>query len=140
MVKNIAPIWRCILTDGQLTILEQEKYTNYIKGLRPGELEMIVRRAKRSRSNPQNRYYWGCVLPLISEEIGILIYEEVHEMLKGIFLKRGVDYKGKRFEVIRSTADLSTMEFEEYLEKIRKWALIELNLLIPLPNEIMIEE
>ena len=124
------------MEEGKLVILEKDKFDNYIRGLRNGEAELIVRKAFRKRSNKANAYYWGIVLPLISDEIGILIHEETHELLKSLFLKKGVDYKGKRFEVIRSTTDLSKMEFEDYLEKIRKWAQIELNLKIPLPNEI----
>jgi hypothetical protein len=36
---------------------------------------------------------------------------------------------------VRSTSDLSTIEFEEYCSKIRMWASKELGVYIPSPNE-----
>lgn len=82
---------------------------------------------------------WGVVVKMLSDEMG-LIPEETHELLKGMFLKKGVEVGGKRYEIVKSTASLSIEEFEEYLEKIRLWAAVELNCEIPLPNEIVLDE
>lgn len=38
-------------------------------------------------------------------------------------------------EYARSTTELSTIEFEKYLEDIRRWASMKLSCYIPLPNE-----
>ena len=35
----------------------------------------------------------------------------------------------------RSTANLNTKEFENYLEEIRRWAITDLSINIPEPNE-----
>lgn len=48
-----------------------------------------------------------------------------------------MDNKGRLYP--ESTAELSTKEFEEYLEKIRQWASDPdegVNCYIPLPNEV----
>ena len=137
-MKNLSPIWRCVIDNGKLTILEKGNFDNFIKGFRNGGAELIVRKEKRNRSNKQNKYYWGVILPAIADEIGELIHEDVHNTLKSMFLKKGIDYKGKRLEVIKSTTELSKTEFEEYLEKCREWSAIELGCLIPKPNEIML--
>ena len=72
---------------------------------------------------------------MVADEMG-LIADEAHDYLKSLFLKIRVEIKGKRYEVTRSTAILSTQEFEVYAEKCRQWASAELNVYIPLPNEI----
>lgn len=56
----------------------------------------------------------------------------MHEALKFKFLR--VEKEG--IESARSTTDLTTTEFEEYMNQIRIWALTELDVKIPLPNEV----
>ena len=75
---------------------------------------------------------------MVAEEMG-LIPDEAHDYLKSLFLKMGVEIKSKRFEVVRSTALLSTEEFEAYAEKCRQWASAELNVYIPLPGEVQLD-
>ncbi len=115
-----------------------------------GETEVAVRKYRASRSNPQNRYYWGVVLEIISDYTGYTP-EEAHEMMKILFLSRLVKLKKKKAKtkrqnkakkkafmvrVIKSTASLNTAQFEAYLEKIRRFAATKLDgLYVPLPNE-----
>ena len=58
--------------------------------------------------------------------------EEYHEMLKYDCL--GAYEKGGR-SFVKSTSDLNTMEFEEFLTRCRAWAQKNCDLYIPLPNE-----
>jgi hypothetical protein len=92
------------------------------------------------RSLIQNRYYFGVVVKMIANEMG----DEpiiVHEILKAMFLEQVEMVKSKKTDTvvevrwIKSSSELSTTEFEEYLEKCRKWAAEFLQLPIPLPNE-----
>jgi len=76
-----------------------------------------------TRSNPQNKYYFGVVVDMISEETGNEP-EETHELLKLKFLKP----MGKA-----NTTQLDTREFNLYIEKIQRWAAIELGCIIPDP-------
>lgn len=97
------------------------------------DTEVTVDKKQKIRSNPENRYYRGVVVPLIAETIGEYDEDEVHEMLKIKFLpieKEGFPNSCK------STTTLTTVEFEEYLSKIRMWASEFLNCYIPLPNEV----
>jgi hypothetical protein len=77
-----------------------------------------------TRSNPQNKYYFGVIVDMISEETGNEP-EETHELLKLKFLKS----MGKK-----NTTQLTTVEFNTYIEKIQRWASIELSLIIPDPQ------
>lgn len=77
------------------------------------------------RSNPQLRYYFGVVLDMISEELGYEL-EECHFLMVGMFLKP----MGKE-----TTKGLTTQDFCNYLDKIRRWAIIKHQINIPEPNE-----
>jgi len=45
------------------------------------------------------------------------------------------DKYGNEHLYVKSTTQLSTLEMENYLEEIRRFASIKLNLIVPLPNE-----
>ena len=86
---------------------------------------------KKSRSKPQNSYYFGVVVALMAEEMGDTV-ASVHEALKVKFL---YDLTGDMPKV-RSTTDLTTVEFEKYISDARQLASEFLNIYIPEPNEV----
>jgi hypothetical protein len=104
----------------------------------------ITKRIRKPRSSNQNRYYHGIVVKMIAEETcGVPASKEdcdaIHrELAKNFLGSTEVTNGGFTFEVIKSTTDLSTVEMEEYLEMIRRWADVDLNLYIPKPNEVEI--
>ena len=77
---------------------------------------------KQNRSLNANRYYRGVVLKMIAD-----LTEDNQQDLHNQFKK---EYCGGR-----STSELNTKEFHEYISKIRAWARKELALRIPEPNE-----
>lgn len=94
-----------------------------------------VSKKKEKRSIPQNSYMWGVVYKQISDEWGYEI-DEVHEIMKQKFLKiKEIRVDGETVIITRSTTDLKTDEMESYLEAIRRWAAINLEICILLPNE-----
>ena len=97
---------------------------------------IVVDEEKPSRSNNQNKYYWSVVIGTLSNELGYTA-DEMHEVLKEKFLpKKEVELLGDKIK-IGSSAKLKTDEFEKYLEDIRRFAAEKLNIIIPLPNEIL---
>lgn len=94
------------------------------------------------RSDPQNKYYWGCVVQILSDELGYTL-DEIHEMLKRKFLKVIFTVKNKRtgdiefIENTKSTSSLDTKEWEEFMTKVREWSSINLDIFIPEPNEVI---
>lgn len=98
------------------------------------------REFKKERSNPQNRYYWGVIVEILSEHTGFT-KDEMHEVLKHKFLRKSlwVVKKGGLMElsvISYSTTELTTSEMEDYLSQIRIWASEDLGLVLPLPNEV----
>lgn len=100
------------------------------KKLRQRRHVVIIKEYKKNRSTMQNGYYWGVVLDIISKETGYEP-EEVHQLFAKKFL--AYEKKGKVF--VKSTTELNTAEMEHYLERVRRFASMELKCLVPLPNE-----
>ena len=62
---------------------------------------------------------------------------QAHEILKARFLKKtvGNPETSMVLETIRSTTELTKLEFCEYIEEIQKFGAEFLNIQIPNPNE-----
>lgn len=127
--------------DGHLSDDCRQDIIRALRTLSGGYAKITIERRKKTRSLSQNAYYWSVVVPLIHEmftDAGNSVdEEEVHNFLKdeiGKLTKYVKLPNGEFKQVSGSTAKMGTVEFEEYLEKVRAWAA-EFNLLIPLPNE-----
>ena len=120
--------------EGKLYPSEPARWAAAMAKLSGKKVTVLLSRERKSRSGQQNRYYWGVIVAAISEWSGYEA-EEVHEILKGLFLRRPVLLPtGEELEAARSTTGLTTVEAEEFYERCRKWAA-EQGLYLPLPNE-----
>lgn len=75
---------------------------------------------KSKRSNPQNSYYWGVVIPICADFLGYSADEMHFEFASRFIPEReyeGID--GASRIAPRSTAKLNTQEFTDYIEQIR---------------------
>ena len=104
-------------------------------------LEFTVRKAVDRRTSPQNRYYWGIVVPCIKAGLkdgGMpLTTEQVHELLKFRFLREdhAVGGDGEFVTVIPSTSGLEVGEFVAYTDRCIQFAAEYLNVVIPEPGQ-----
>lgn len=110
---------------------------------------VTVKKRRKQRSSPQNRYYWGVLLPhvlrgFIEVGNGELIegnaddLEAMHRLMMQMHLRNGVtisDAHQQAIELPPSTTRNTTTEQEEYHDRIRQWVAEFLNYSIPLPNE-----
>lgn len=145
-MKNI-PYFTGTITKGKIKLHNRDLFDIYVGSLPDGDIKMTVSQKHRTRSTPQNAYYWGVVIPILCNEIGYT-HEELHEALKWKFLRKHLEMseeqKSKfineesleKLPTVRSTATLTTVEYEEYLEQIKQWAAIDLNIVIPNPNDV----
>lgn len=103
-----------------------------------------VKRATQ-RTCPQNAYYWGVIVELITKAINELgndfAREIVHELLKKQFLKKERQIINKEtgevkvISYICSTTKLNTTEFATYIDNCIAFAAEKFSIYIPLPNE-----
>jgi hypothetical protein len=106
------------------------------------EVILTIQKAKKSRSNPQNSFYHGVVIPIMQQALKdagyLMTNESVHDMLKLRFLKESIlvnEESGEYIERIKSTTELTTTQFAEYILDIQKFAVEYFNVQIPDPNE-----
>ena len=131
-----------IKRDGKLDLFEADKikYARYIKRAEEWTvIEIELEKIRYARSLEQNRFYFGVVVKPLAEYIGVDSTDTMHETLKSLHLteKIRVAYDRRRKMIVNhSTTELDTMQFEDYLEKIRTWAKKFLNYRIPYPNEV----
>jgi hypothetical protein len=99
---------------------------------------------RKSRSTKQNSYYHVVVVPMVLEGLVDAGYERyklssevVHELLKEKFLKQEIasEITGEVLTVTRSTTDLSTVEFAEFIASVQQWASEYLNIVIASPGD-----
>jgi hypothetical protein len=124
------PVFSGRIEQGKVKLDNPNRYLVQIGRLEGQRIEVVLRKQKTSRSNNQNAYYWGVVLEILSEHLGYTP-DEMHEILKFKFLKT----VKADMEYVKSTTKLNTVEFEDYLTKIKQWAASELSCVIPDPNE-----
>jgi hypothetical protein len=113
-----------------------------LKSFEGQNILITIQKQKKTRSNPQNAFYYGVVVPIMQQclkDAGYLMTnEQMHEMLKLRFLKESIlvnEQTGEYLERIKSTTELSTIEFMEYILEIQKFAVEYFNTVIPDPNE-----
>jgi len=112
------------------------------------DLYIIIKPRRKTRSSPQNRYYWGVivwtVVKLLIESGNPLQlgnpdhHKEVHRWLLDMFGKPADDIILPGGEVVpgpKTTTRHDTVDQEEYHEKIRQWVAETFSHVIPLPNE-----
>lgn len=105
------------------------------------EIEVRIRRRRKHRSDNQNRYYWGVVVPMIQagiKDLGDIVgAEQVHELLKARFLgkdKIDRDTGEVMYRVPGSTAGLTTIQFMEFIAQCQQFAAEFLGVVIPDPD------
>lgn len=125
------PIFSATKDESGFKVHSREKLKAYIRGLKLGAYDVVIKKHEKQRSNPQNKYYWAVVCRMIADETG-LTPDEAHEALKIKFLPKHHDL----LPTVKSTTKLSTIEFQAYIAEITMWAAEFLQLIIPDPNEV----
>lgn len=131
--------------------LPRKRFAKEIRVFSGAQVEITVRKKRKRRTSPQNRYYWGAVIPAIIQAFidlgheGLQIgssesAETIHAFLKGKFLDNGLeiaDAHGEAIKLPASTTRCTTSEFMDYLADIQKWAAEVLGIVVPDPGEQM---
>lgn len=119
-----------------------------IKSFEGKDIEITIQKKSKIRSNNQNAYYWGIVLPLVQnglkEATGeIRDYNSIHyQILLPLFsptrdivnLETGMVVSEKL-----TSSVMTTIEFIDYISSIQKWAseFLDINIPDPLEQEMM---
>lgn len=140
-MKKHVPTFRLTLSSGKgkMSSVEKQRYLRYTSTLKDGVYLLSLRRYFKGRTNPQNAYMWAVVYGLISAHTGYEP-EEVHDMCLATFSTNTVEIETKdgvmEMQTVKRSSAMTTMEFSDYLERVKRWASQELGLYIPDPNEV----
>ncbi len=131
-------IFPATISQGKLTLSNRKRFEQEVSTLKDGAYEVSIKRKNR-RSNPQNNYYWGIIIPEIRLRLTDLGHrvedEQVHELLKAKFLSVPISNDQGEVEYMPgSTAGLNKAEFSEYMDRVREWAAEFLGIDIPDPK------
>lgn len=126
----------------RLVLNSMEAFKQDVARFENKKIKLELSELKDTRSEQQNAYYWGVVIPIFADYFGFspAEYRECHEYIKyerlPLFIKTP---RGETIRSSKSTASLKTNEFEDYMADLRKWGADEFELNIPEPNEIPYE-
>ena len=124
-----------VMKGGKLSLIDRKSFADELSVVFEKDclVEVCVIRKGKTRTKKQNKYLWGVPYKLLSDHLGYTP-EELHEICKYKFLSKHYDIGDESLDVGASTTKLTTAEFEDYAENIRRWgATLSVN--IPLPNE-----
>ena len=125
------PIFQGCVRNGQIYLETPSRFAKLKDTLEGQQVDLVLRKHRKKRSNPQNAYFHGVVLKIFAEFLGYEP-EELKDALKFKFLRTHTDGD---LPGVRRTRDLNTAEFTEFVEQVRRLAA-EMGLDIPSPNEV----
>ena len=106
------------------------------------DISIVIKRKYKQRSVPQNRFYWGVLIPHFQECIKdawgeVRGVEETHEILKAVCNYKEVvnEQTGEIIKVPTSTTELTTSGWLDYELRLRQFSLEFFNCTTPEPNE-----
>ncbi len=125
-----SPSFRAWIESGELVFDDPQAYANQVRKLEGERVSLTLKKFRKGRSLNQNAWYWA-ILGILQEHCGYEDAEELHNGLKARFLRRHEDGP---IATLASTAKLDTLQFSDYVEKVRQLAA-ELGCVLPDPGE-----
>jgi hypothetical protein len=121
----------------KLQLQNPDDFKALIVSLDGKDIELTLGKKKENRTLNQNDLMWA-INTLIANELG-WEKEDLHEFFKEKFSpKKKITVKGIETIIPKGTSQFTKEEFSEYIERIKRFAAIELGIVIPENNEIVL--
>lgn len=114
--------------DGRIKFDEPRAFRQHVAKYAGKPIRVRVTGITKTRSSQANRYYFGVVLPIIASDLGYTV-DEAHEAIAWKFLQEG-DPDAK-LPKRKSTATLTSHEFQDYGSQVIQFAAVELGIVVP---------
>jgi len=119
----------------KLQLQNPDDFKALIVSLDGKDIELTLGKKKENRTLNQNDLMWA-INTLIANELG-WEKEDLHEFFKEKFSpKKKITVKGVETIIPKGTSQFTKEEFSEYIERIKRFAAIELGIVIPESSEI----
>jgi len=140
-LKKITPLFNGNIVKGKLKLsgAVHEQLQVWLGSFKTGtEVDLTVKKHTKQRTLPQNAYYFGVVVNILSNFFGYEP-EEMHDELKRKFNPMPSKLTPKLI-IGGSTTRMEVEEFyvgeDSYVGRIRRWAAVEYGVHIPDPTTI----
>ena len=109
------------VVNGRLTLDDKDQFTNDLYKF-DGDVVLNLKELPKKKTNRQNNYYRGVVVSKLAQHLGYTL-DEMHNELKREFK-------------IETTKRLSQDEFQDYLDRIIRWASMFHGVALPDPTRL----
>jgi len=140
VAKSFVPVFNGVVTaDGRLELdgIEAIQRRRYLRSLVGKRVGLVIRERRTQRSHNQNAWHWGIAIPLLADALGYDEHEHetLHYALLGECFGHVYDPRSGQTVLAKTSSQLNTKEFADYMEWLVRWAATEHNCRIPLPGE-----
>lgn len=140
----------CHIENGVLKIHHKQKFLDSLKTFPDCRGVLKFEKLYKKRTSLENSYYWGVVINDFINGFRDMTGEDVDKETSHFLLKQMCNYReifneetGETIKIGQETKTLTTIEFEEYLERCRNFIHEWFGITVLLPNEqgeLFIEE
>ena len=116
--------------------------TNAMKSFEGKEVVITFDKPKKKRSNNQNSFYWGVLIPLMQSgakdlwgEVWSIDKAHKHLSNKFVFHESINEKTGEVTQTPKSTTELTTTGWEVFMTEIRIYLLEDFDINAPEPNQ-----
>jgi hypothetical protein len=126
---------------GVLKIHNRKEFQESLGLFNDCRVMVVVKKIYRQRTTLENAYYFGYIIEVVRECIREAWGKEISKETAHFLLKENCNFDeivldgGEIKRIPKETHVLSTVEFEEYLERCRKWIYEYFNFMPLLPGE-----
>lgn len=115
-----------------------------INSFNNADVVLTFDKPKKKRSNNQNSFYWGVLIPLMQSgakdlwgEVWSIDKAHKHLSQKFVFHESINERTGEITQTPKSTTELTTTGWEVYMTEIRIYLLEDFDINAPEPNQIL---
>jgi hypothetical protein len=120
------------VVNGQLKLDNRPAFDRITRLLDGKRVELTIRKFRKKRTVPQNSFYWKAIVEVLAEHFGYERAEDMHYELRRLYLSTPIN---EQFARVKSTTELSTEEFSQYMERCMQLAA-ENGVYIAFPDEV----
>lgn len=129
-------------SNGTLTITNKNGFLSDLRDFIGKQVKIIIE-PKAKRSHPQNRYFHGCVIPIVKAHLldSGWIEAKSNEWVKNyikyncLIIEQENETTGEIIKTLGETSILTTTEFNDFIAEVQRWGAEVLGLYIPDPGE-----
>lgn len=125
-----------VVEKGALKVSGRRLFEEALRRFPDGAVSVRIAKVRPRRSDGQNRFWHGVVIPLFAEKCGYEFDDMKDTLALELIPKTIVDIKtGEERVVPGHTSDLNTKEFNDLIERAQRLGA-SMDLYIPDPNEV----